>query len=156
MSSGWGCTGCPLVYWMWPSLAEWGMSSTDQTSWQLLPCPSNGGKLSPSQPMIVLAPPCPGPPLFMAYIREEPLLSDKCQGYSVQIINLEMTEDENVAIAVWVHRWVKLSISLINLIDFVSKLWYFLTLIFQFIILRFDIYSVNICFDKLSDLIVLK
>ena len=27
--------------------------------------------------------PWPGPPLFVAYIREEPLLSDMCQGYSV-------------------------------------------------------------------------
>ena len=51
--------------------------------------------------MIVLAPPCPGPPLFMAYIREEPLLSDMHQGYSIHVIK---TEDNNVVIAVWIHR----------------------------------------------------
>ena len=55
--------------------------------------------------MIVLAPPCPDPPLFMAYIREEPLLSDMCQGvlYS-NVITLEKTEDNNVAMAVKIHR----------------------------------------------------
>ena len=50
--------------------------------------------------MIVLAPPCPGPSLFMAYIREEPLLSDMHQGYSIHVIK---TKDDNVAIAVWIH-----------------------------------------------------
>ena len=54
--------------------------------------------------MIVLAPPCPGPSLFVAYIREEPLLSDMYQGYSIHVIKLEKTEDNNVAIAVWIHR----------------------------------------------------
>ena len=61
----------------------------------------DGGKLSPSQPMIVLAPPCPGPPFFMAYIREEPLLSDMHQEYSIHVVK---TEDNNVVIAVWIHR----------------------------------------------------
>ena len=54
--------------------------------------------------MIVLAPPHPGPPLFVAYIREEPLLSDMHQGYSIQMITLEKTKDNNVAITVWIHR----------------------------------------------------
>ena len=48
--------------------------------------------------MIVLVPPWPGPPLFMAYIREEPLVSDMCQGYFVHVVK---TEVKNVAIAVW-------------------------------------------------------
>ena len=51
--------------------------------------------------MIVLAPPWPGPPLFVAYIREEPLLSDMHQGYSIHVVK---TEDNNVAITVWIHR----------------------------------------------------
>ena len=44
--------------------------------------------------MIVLVPPWPGPPLFMAYIREEPLLSDMHQGYSIHVVK---TEDNNVS-----------------------------------------------------------
>ena len=39
--------------------------------------------------MTVLVPPWPDPPLFVAYIREEPLPSNMHQGYSVQIIRLE-------------------------------------------------------------------
>ena len=38
-------------------------------------------KLSPNWPMIVLAPPYPGPPLFMAFIREVSPLFGMCQGY---------------------------------------------------------------------------
>ena len=40
----------------------------------------NLGKLSPNQPMIVFAPPYPGPPLFVAHKSRVPLYFDMCQG----------------------------------------------------------------------------
>ena len=79
----------------------------DQTSWQQLPCPSNLGKLSPSQPMIVLAPPCPGPPLFVAYIKEEPLLFGMHQGYLIlRMLKLGKNDNEYVLTTVRINRLV--------------------------------------------------
>ena len=51
--------------------------------------------------MIVLARPCPGPPLFVAYIKEEPPLFDMHQGY---LLFEYLNEDNYVVIAVRIHR----------------------------------------------------
>ena len=45
--------------------------------------------------MTILAPPWPGPPLFVAYIRERPPFLDMRQGYFVKDVSLRATEDKH-------------------------------------------------------------